>query len=454
MIVDCRVQQYAWGKKGGESEVARVKKSSDASFEVDKEKPYAELWMGTHPSAPSKLPETGQMLSEYLADKANLIGTVPSGYPANDLPFLFKVLSINTALSIQAHPDKALAQELHARNPENYKDANHKPEMAIALTQFEALCGFRPIFQIRHFLDIYPEFRSLVGQEAYDEISAVDDQSPEEAKSKAVRGVFLSFTNCEDSIVSEQLAVLIERLKANEAAEEAVNGGPGSPNKKKTRGSPRSHETTRIQSLMLGLNKGFPGDRGVMIPLLLNYITLSPGEGFFMGPNEPHAYISGDCVECMALSDNVVRAGLTPKFRDVETLCKMLHYKVGVPALIQPKGIDEHTMCYRPSPTICTEFEVEVTNLPAHAMSSSEGYTLRPLPCASLLLVLRGSHCMMKTGSDATAKPVPEGSVIFQAAGESITLLKEQRPNGNGNGNGLGDVVIVYRAHINMGSSV
>ena len=82
-----------------------------------------------------------------------------------------------------------------------------------------------------------------------------------------------------------------------------------------------------VRKLMSRLALDYPGDRGALCPLLLNCMTLEKGEAFFMGPNEPHAYISGDCVETMALSDNVVRAGLTPKFRDVKTLCSMLNYR-------------------------------------------------------------------------------------------------------------------------------
>lgn len=83
----------------------------------------------------------------------------------------------------------------------------------------------------------------------------------------------------------------------------------------------------KLNSLIQQLSRDYPNDRGVFCPLILNHLRINPGEAFFMGPNEPHAYISGDCVECMALSDNTVRAGLTPKHRDVETLCTMLHYK-------------------------------------------------------------------------------------------------------------------------------
>ena len=83
----------------------------------------------------------------------------------------------------------------------------------------------------------------------------------------------------------------------------------------------------KLQDLLIRLYDQYPDDRGVFAPLLMNHIFLDMGESFFIGANAPHAYITGDCIECMALSDNVVRAGLTPKFKDVDTLCSMLHYR-------------------------------------------------------------------------------------------------------------------------------
>lgn len=82
----------------------------------------------------------------------------------------------------------------------------------------------------------------------------------------------------------------------------------------------------------------------------LNYLKLNPSEAIYLGANEPHAYISGDCVECMACSDNVVRAGLTPKFIDVETLCSMLIYKGEKPEekLFRPVEEDEYSKIFRP----------------------------------------------------------------------------------------------------------
>lgn len=99
MNLDCQVQQYAWGKTGEQSEVARLKKSADSSFAIDNSKNYAEIWMGTHPSCPAKVGDI--LLSDFLQSKPNFVGLVPDGYDSTNLPFLFKVLSIKTALSIQ-----------------------------------------------------------------------------------------------------------------------------------------------------------------------------------------------------------------------------------------------------------------------------------------------------------------------------------------------------------------
>ena len=125
-----------------------------------------QLWMGTHPSNPSKDVETQRTLLDLVQDNQALMSSAISSRYGNKLPFLFKVLSINKALSIQAHPNKKLAEKLHAKDSKNYPDDNHKPEMTIAITPFDGLCGFRPLAEISHFLDTVPSFRGLVGEEA------------------------------------------------------------------------------------------------------------------------------------------------------------------------------------------------------------------------------------------------------------------------------------------------
>jgi mannose-6-phosphate isomerase len=294
--------------------------------------------MGTHSSGPAKVYGSDLLLSDWIKSNPTSVGLVPLGYSTDDLPFLFKVLSVNTALSIQvnlicrtcvivliviksqAHPNKKLAVELHANHPSIYKDANHKPEMAIALTEFECMCGFRSPDEIEANLNIVPELRVLIGQTSSS--SLLSDATDH------LRGLFAAYMSCAEDIANVQINALVARL--TEKAKDSLQ-------------SPLSS----LELLMLRLNGEYPNDRGVFAPCLLNVLTLLPGESFFIGADEPHAYLRGDCVECMALSDNVVRAGLTPKFKDVDTLCNMLHYRYGPPEMLKPLSIDQFTVVYR-----------------------------------------------------------------------------------------------------------
>ncbi len=113
-------QTYDWGKLGLDSKVAQFAQCSP-DFQVDPTKPYAELWMGTHPSMPSKVAKNGQLLKEVLLERPELLGDKVRNRFGNDLPFLFKVLAIRKALSIQAHPDRPLAKRLHQERPDIYK---------------------------------------------------------------------------------------------------------------------------------------------------------------------------------------------------------------------------------------------------------------------------------------------------------------------------------------------
>src|ERR1700750_3492329 len=125
--------------------------------------------MGTHPSNPSRDVESGNTLLELIQQNNMLMTAEVSQRYGNKLPFLFKVLSINKALSIQAHPNKKLAEQLHARDSKNYPDDNHKPEMTIAITPFDGLCGFRPLTEISHFFSTVRALKKLVGEKTVEE---------------------------------------------------------------------------------------------------------------------------------------------------------------------------------------------------------------------------------------------------------------------------------------------
>ncbi|KAI8578121.1 hypothetical protein K450DRAFT_249132 [Umbelopsis ramanniana AG] len=307
-----QTQSYDWGKLGDVSKVAEFARASGTT--TDSSTPYAELWMGTHPNAPSytmtKDNQESKALKDLISADQNL--STPEVYQQyeGDLPFLFKILSIRKALSIQAHPDKTLGAKLFKEFPNVYKDPNHKPEMAIAITPFEALCGFRPLEEIAGHLEQFPEFANIVGQDVASKFIATvkqsshsTDESSVTQNKAALKTLFSALMNKEQPEITKQLNALVDRVKGQDGI---------------------------LPELITRLDQQYPGgDIGVFSVLMLNYIKLAPGEAIFLGANEPHAYLSGDCVECMAASDNVVRAGLTPKFKDVTVLVDMLTYRYG-----------------------------------------------------------------------------------------------------------------------------
>ncbi|PWN49268.1 mannose-6-phosphate isomerase [Violaceomyces palustris] len=323
------VQSYDWGMKRSSRVATFAKATSQLDFDFQPDRPYAELWMGTHPSLPSRVipppwsstatPSSSefQPLSSYLASNPHLIGEkvlekFSSQQGTNlSLPFLFKVLSVGKALSIQAHPDKRLGKELHEKRPEIYKDPNHKPEMAIALTPFSGFCGFRPLQEILGFLKRVPELERLVSL----------DQGTVEAAERAVE-------RNEDKALRSSLKLIFGRLMRSKEEEYTLQA-QSLVRRYSTDEGWRQEVDPEVRERVLSLNEQFPNDIGIFCTFLLNTVKLKPGEALFLGANEPHAYLEGEILECMAESDNVVRAGLTPKLRDVETLVEMLTYSSG-----------------------------------------------------------------------------------------------------------------------------
>ncbi|KAG6614385.1 Mannose-6-phosphate isomerase, class I [Phytophthora cinnamomi] len=376
----CVAQTYAWGKSGLESSVAQLKEAADESFKADASTQYAELWMGTHPNGPSRVvreDEEGEspLLSDWIrALRANETG---------DLPYLFKVLSVRKALSIQAHPDIKLARELHAKFPQMYKDPNHKPEMTIALTRFEALCQFREMNEIAGHLQTVPELRALVGAEVAQRLVTQQNEA-------ALRDFFRCFVYAEAENVVAQLRTLRARLEG-------------------------ASSLSALEKLVIRLDNEYPGDIGCFCPFLLNYITLEPGEAMFLDANEPHAYLSGDCVECMACSDNVVRAGLTPKFIDKETLHSMLTYHTGKPSVytgdVQSDGVAR--LYSSPVP----EFEVEAIEL-----KPRQRYSLPAREGDSIVLVISGSGSTVEPSGTADGRRMSKGQVFFLPKGEILEI--------------------------------
>jgi len=346
-------QDYAWGIRGMDSRVARYALESKVLEEVDPDTPYAELWIGTHPKGPSKV-KTGELLQDVIGE---------------ELPFLFKVLSAGKALSIQAHPDKENAERLNQENPSKYGDSNHKPEMAIALTPFEAMCGFRRVEEISLLVKKHPEFAVCISQEAK---LAVFLASDIQSQKEAMQLMFSSFMNCDPEISSEQLNLLLLRLQAEQS---------------KFHLHPHDEPAweRKCSRAVLRLAQQFPGDPGAMAPFFLNYLLIAPGESFFMAANEPHAYVAGEIIECMACSDNVVRAGLTPKFKDVDNLVNMLTYSMGGPTIDAGAYSADNPDVIRYTPP-CPEFEVMILTVEPGKQST---YKNPGVPV--IMIILEGS---------------------------------------------------------------
>ncbi|CAD6579816.1 MAG: Mannose-6-phosphate isomerase [Cyphobasidiales sp. Tagirdzhanova-0007] len=402
------VQSYDWGSLGKHSKVAHFAKEIPG-FQYDADKPYAELWMGTHPSLPSKLAADGSSLKDHLHINSHLLGdAVPAQYGSNDLPFLFKVLAIGKALSIQAHPDKKLAKQLFKEKPDIYKDENHKPEMAIALTDFSGFCGFRPLPQISDCLKSEPEFAAVVGQSAASSFQRVTSSATQSLLAKsppaespspeysdlqtALRDLFSALMHADpETTVKPQLRKLVQRYKTETG---------------KTISQEMKYGT--IAELVVRLDEQFPNDVGAFCAFMLNVVDLKKGEAIFLKANEPHAYLSGD---------NVVRAGLTPKLRDVPTLTSMLTYTYGPSdsQLMVPKPFrtpSKHTKEYNPP---IDEFSVLLID------TISSGSELHPAldgPSIVIVTELNGTGEFKHDGGVIAVKR--EGQTFFVAAGTQL----------------------------------
>jgi len=337
------------------------------------------MWMGTHPSGPSMVVfETPWQMVTPLSEWIKLNAEVYKAGSAlvqrqrerdGSLPFLFKILSVRTALSIQAHPDRALAAQLHHAKPDKYKDDNHKPEMAVAITPFEAMCSFQPGHQIINNLHATPELMAVVGRPAVAELEAARDGSG--TFKKALKTLFEALMNAPKELIASQLGTLMARIE-----------------------STSNILRSKVDSLACRLHDQYPGDVGVFCVYLLNYTVLQPGDALFLAANEPHAYISGDCAEIMATSDNVVRAGLTPKWMDIDTLCSCLTYNDGDPHYVEAeKDADQNVWRYCPP---IDEFMLERVEL-----ADGEQATLGSKEDLSIIIIVTGEATIEQLADDA-----------------------------------------------------
>lgn len=306
------IQNYAWGSTNEEAFIPKL-----LNMEIEKDKPYAELWIGAHPKAPSSLEIDGKeySLNDLIKLKSKeILGDVDKKFESK-LPYLLKILSAGEALSIQAHPNKSQAEFLHKVDPANYPDDNHKPEIAVALDDLQALIGFRTPNEIIERCNEYEELTELAGSDKLDALKK-SLQKNADVKKRALKSFYSAILiNAE-----EDLCKLKKCLDGINSKIKNSNG--------------------KERDLFITNFEKYGYDIGLISIFLLNIVELKKYEGVFLKAGIPHAYLKGNIVECMANSDNVVRAGLTPKFKDTKTLIDILTYEFGDVPVIKPDNSD------------------------------------------------------------------------------------------------------------------
>ncbi|MEU0073030.1 mannose-6-phosphate isomerase, class I [Streptomyces sp. NPDC006332] len=296
--LDNTIRPYAWGSATAIPRLLGVEPTGE---------PQAEMWMGAHPGAPSRT-RRGTLVEVVEADPERELGAPAVAKFGPRLPFLLKILAAGAPLSLQVHPDLEQAKEGYAEEERrnipidaphrNYKDANHKPELICALTEFDGLCGFRDPAQAADLLDGL----------------GVDSLKPY---------VDLLHARPGDAALREVLTAILtadpdEMARTVTAATSACTrlGGTYAP--------------------YADIAHHYPGDPGVIAAMLLNHVRLQPGEALFLGAGIPHAYLNGLGVEIMANSDNVLRCGLTPKHVDVPELLRIVRFEPSDPGVLRP----------------------------------------------------------------------------------------------------------------------
>ncbi|MBC3185904.1 mannose-6-phosphate isomerase, class I [Corynebacterium sp. zg-331] len=269
--------------------------------------PQAELWYGAHPVSPATLGAAETPLDAVIAaDPQAQVGPRVREAFGDRLPFLLKLLAAAEPLSLQAHPSKAQAQEGFSRENaagialtaanRNYKDDNHKPELIVALTDFHAMAGFRPLPRTLEL------FEALDCPEARRYLAMLDPQGEEAAN---LRVLFTTWITIPQAARADLIQAIVERARPLAARGDWIGD---------------------VLATVLDLQERYPGDIGVLGALLLNHVHLEPGQAMYLAAGQLHAYIRGMGVEIMANSDNVLRGGLTSKYVDVPELVRLLTF--------------------------------------------------------------------------------------------------------------------------------
>ncbi|MEF9904306.1 mannose-6-phosphate isomerase, class I [Streptomyces sp. P9-A2] len=367
--LDNTIRPYAWGSTTAIAELLGVEPTGE---------PQAEMWMGAHPGAPSGTGR-GTLAEVIAADPERELGAASVAKFGPRLPFLLKLLAAGGPLSLQVHPDLEQAKAGYADEERRgvpadaahrtYRDANHKPELVCALTDFDGLCGFRDPLRAAELLD-------ALGVDSLKPYVDLLHARPEEAALREVLTAILTADRDEMARTVTEAAAACDRL-----------GGDHAP--------------------YADIAHHYPGDPGVIAAMLLNHVRLQPGEALYLGAGVPHAYLNGLGVEIMANSDNVLRCGLTPKHVDVPELLRIVRFESRDPGVLRPEAAPDGEELYD-TPT--DEFRLSRYVLPA-------GTTAHDLTLATpqILLCTAGS---VRAGEHELSP----GTSVFVPAGEKAEV--------------------------------
>lgn len=397
--LSCQVQHYAWGGYGFIPHLLGIDNSE--------RKPFAELWMGAHPTAPSLLQGTNPAtdLRQWIAvNAAAVLGPQVTAKFGPRLPYLFKVLDARDMLSIQVHPSKAQAEAGFAaeeragiprQDPKrNYKDDNHKPEIHVALTEFWMLHGFRPLEEIADTLAAIPEFDNLAPQWPLYLQDVGDDPDGRRALLRSLYEQIMMMPQAEVNGLLDGLLARIEPLYDHGLLKKI---------------SPHYWAVKAARTYQL---PNGDRDRGLFSIYLMNLLRLHPGQATFQAAGVPHAYLEGTNIELMANSDNVLRGGLTPKHIDAVELLKTLDFSSGPAAILVGAPVSSTEIRY---PAPAADFALSCIRLDrggSHTQLKGHG--------PDCLLVLEGAVRL-------AGESLRRGDVIFVPAGSGYVLAAEKK---------------------------
>ena len=352
-------RDYAWGS---ETLLAELEGRAPSGT------PEAEVWFGDHPGDPADVVGGGTL----------------DAVTGGTLPYLLKLLAAAQPLSIQVHPTLAQAKEgweresgLALDDPQrNYRDANHKPELLVALSErFESLSGLRPVAQTLQLIDAL-------------------------APTAAV-GALRERLSAEGDVLRDTLEWLLDG-SAGEAVDGVIDAVVTA-----SRGD--AGEWSDTLRAIARIADTYPGDPGVVVALLMNHLVLRRGEGVFLRAGLLHAYLSGLGVEIMAASDNVLRGGLTPKRIDVPELLSLVDTAPGLVPVLRPA--EEGAI---------TTYDVPVPDFALRRILLDGSPTSVPVDGRTMVLATGGT--VRIEGADA-AIDLPVGAVAYASDDETELRL-------------------------------